>query len=126
MAALVFDAGALIALDRGDRAVGALVTAASRNDTETVTSSACLAQVWRNPARQARLAKALAGFLELPLDPLSSRRCGLLLADARTSDIADAALALLVQDGDTVLTSDPHDIEHLLDVTGINADIRTV
>lgn len=126
MAALVFDAGALIALDRGDRAVGALVTAAARNGTDAVTSSACIAQVWRDPARQARLAKALAGFLELPLDPLSSRRCGLLLADARTSDIADAALALLIQDGDTVLTSDPRDIEHLLEVTGTNADIRTV
>jgi hypothetical protein len=126
VAALVFDAGALIALDRGDRTVGALVTAAGRNDTETVTSSACIAQVWRNPARQARLAAALVGFLELPLDPLSSRRCGLLLADARTSDIADAALALLVQDGDTVLTSDPQDIGHLLEVTGVNAEIRTV
>jgi hypothetical protein len=126
VAALVFDAGALIALDRGDRAVGALVTAAARNDTEAVTSSACIAQAWRDPARQARLARALAGFLELPLDPLSSRRCGLLLADARASDIADAALALLVQDGDTVLTSDPRDIEHLLDVTGIKAEIRTI
>jgi hypothetical protein len=126
VAALVFDAGALIALDRGDRAVGALVTAAARNGTEAVTSSACIAQVWRYPARQARLAKALAGFLELPLDPLSSRRCGLLLADARTNDIADAALALLVQDGDTVLTSDPHDIEHLLEATGTDARICAV
>jgi len=126
MAALVFDAGALIALDRGDRAVAALATAAGRNGTDAVTSSACIAQAWRDPPRQARLAKALAGFLELPLDPLSSRRCGLLLAAARTSDIADAALALLVQDGDTVLTSDPHDIKPLLDVTGVTADIRTV
>jgi hypothetical protein len=126
VAALVFDAGALIALDQGDRAVGALVTAAARNGTEAVTSSACIAQVWRDPARQARLAKALAGFLELPLDPLSSRRCGLLLADARTNDIADAALALLVGDGDTVLTSDPHDIEHLLEATGTDARICAV
>ncbi len=126
MAALVFDAGALIAIERGDRTIGALVTAAGRNGTETVTSSACVAQVWRDPARQALLAKALTGFLELPLDPLSSRRCGLLLADARTSDIADAALALLIQDGDTVLTSDPRDIEHLLERAGTDARIRTV
>jgi hypothetical protein len=126
VAALVFDAGALIALDRGDRAIGALLTAAAQNATEAVTSSACVAQVWRDPARQARLAKALPGFLEWPLDPLRSRRCGLLLADAHTSDIADAALALLIQDGDTVLTSDPHDIEHLLETTGTDARIRTV
>jgi hypothetical protein len=126
MAALVFDAGALIALDRADRAVGALLAVAAQDGTEAVTSSACIAQVWRNPTRQARLARALTGFLEWPLDPLRSRRCGLLLADARTSDIADAALALLVQDGDTILTSDPRDIEHLLDATGTNARIRTV
>jgi hypothetical protein len=126
VAALVFDAGALIALDRGDRVVGALVTAAARNGAEAVTSSACIAQVWRDPARQARLAKALAGFLELPLDPLSSRRCGLLLADSRTNDITGASLALLVGDGDTVLTSDPHDIEHLLEATGTDARICAV
>jgi len=126
VAALVFDAGALIALDRGDRTVGALVSAAARNGTDTVTSSACIAQVWCDPARQARLARALAGFLELPLDPLSSRRCGRLLAEAGTSDIADAALALLVEDGDTVLTSDPVDIERLLDVRRTDARVRKV
>jgi hypothetical protein len=126
VAALVFDAGALIALDRGDRAIGALLAAAAQDGTEAVTSSARVAQVWRDPARQARLAKALAGFLEWPLEELRSRRCGQLLAKAHTSDIADASLALLVQDGDTVLTSDPHDIEHLLETTGTDARIRTI
>jgi hypothetical protein len=126
MAALVFDAGALIALDRGDRAVGTMLAVAEEDGTEAITTSACVAQVWRDPARQARLTRALASFLEWPLDQLRARSCGLLLADTRTSDIADAALALLVQDGDTVLTSDPHDIEHLLEVTGTKADVRTV
>ncbi len=126
MAALVFDAGALIALDRGDRAVGALLAVAAQDGTEAVTSSACVAQVWRDPARQARLTRALAGFLEWPLDQLRARSCGLLLASSDTGDIADAALTLLVQDGDIVLTSDPHDIEHLLTATGTHARIRTV
>jgi hypothetical protein len=126
MAALVFDAGALIALDRGDRGVIALLALAAQQGSEAITSSACVAQVWRDPARQARLTRALASFLEWPLDPLRARRCGLLLADTRTSDIADAALALLVQDGDIVLTSDPRDIEHLLEAIGTDAHIRTV
>jgi hypothetical protein len=126
MAALVFDAGALIALDRGDRGAIALLALAAHQGSEAITSSACVAQVWRDPARQVRLTRALQGFIEFPLDPLSSRRCGLLLADAHTSDIADAALALLVQDGDTVLTSDPHDIEHLLEVTDTSANIRII
>jgi hypothetical protein len=126
MAALVFDAGALIALERADRAVGALLAVAAQDGTEAVTSSACIAQVWRDPARQVRLTRALGGVLEFPLDALAARRCGLLLADAGTSDIADAALALLVADGDIVLTSDPHDIEHLLERTGTDARIRTI
>jgi hypothetical protein len=126
MAALVFDAGALIALERGDRTVIALLALAALQGTEAITSSAVVAQVWRDPARQARLTRALGGVLEFPLDALVARRCGLLLATAGSSDIADAALALLVADGDTVLTSDPHDIEHLLETTGTNARIRPV
>lgn len=126
MAALVFDAGALIALDRGDRAVGALLAAAAQADVDAITSSACIAQVWRDPARQARLTRALAGFLEWPLDSACARRCGLLLARTGTSDIADAAVSLLADDGDVVLTSDPQDIQRLLDATGAGARIRTV
>jgi hypothetical protein len=126
VAALVFDAGALIALDRGDRGVGALLAAATQDGVEVVTSSACIAQAWRDPARQARLVRALAGFLERPLDPSRARRCGLLLTNARTSDIADAAIVGLVADGDTILTSDPKDIEHLLHAAGRNARVLTV
>jgi hypothetical protein len=124
--ALIFDAGALIALDRGDRAVGAMLALAAQDGIEAVTSSACVAQVWRDPARQARLTRALTGFLEWPLDPPRARRCGLLLADSGTSDIADAAITLLVRDGDTILTSDPGDIEHTLDAAGTRARIHTV
>lgn len=126
MAALVFDAGALIALDRGDRAVGTMLAVAEQDGSEAITTSACIAQVWRDPARQVRLTRALQWFIEFPLDELAARRCGLLLAKAHTSDIADAALALLVQDGDTVLTSDPRDIERLLEAIGTDAHIHTV
>ncbi len=126
MAAIVFDAGALIAIDRGDRQVGVLLEVAAQRGTETITSSACVAQVWRDPARQAKLTRALGGFLESPLDARAARRCGLLLALSGTSDIADADLALLAQDGDTVVTSDPDDIKRLLDVTGTEARIHTV
>jgi hypothetical protein len=126
VAALVFDAGGLIALDRGSREIGAILALAGEAGVEAVTSSACVAQAWRNPARQARLARALSGFIEHSLGPSTSRDCGLLLAGARTSDIADAALALVVQDGDTVLTSDATDIEHLLETAGKRAHIRRV
>lgn len=126
MAALVFDAGALIALDRGDRQLGALLAVAASSGVDAVTSSACVAQAWRNPVRQARLTRALAGFLERALDADVARRCGVLLARSATGDIADGAIVLLAHDGDTVLTSDPDHIEHLLQVANIRAHVRTV
>ncbi len=118
MAAIVFDTGGLIALDRGDREIGALLALAAASGVEAVTSSACVAQAWRDQARQARLARALAGFLERPLSPAVARGCGRLLAAAGTSDVVNAAVALLVEPGDTVVTSDPEDIGRLLDATG--------
>lgn len=126
MAALVFDAGALIALDRGDRTVIALLAVAAQNGVEAITSCACIAQVWRDPARQVRLTRALPGFLEWPLDQPRARRAGLLLADTDTSDIVDAAITNLVTDGDTILTSDSTDIERLLRATGTDARVITV
>lgn len=106
--------------------MGALLALAAQQNVEAITSSACIAQVWRDPPRQAKLTRALKGFLEWPLDPTRARRCGLLLAHTDTSDIADAAVALIVRDGDTVLTSDPEDIKLLLDSTGTDARVHTV
>lgn len=126
MAALVFDTGALIALDRGDRTIGALIASAAEHGIEALTSSACVAQAWRNPARQTKLVRALAGFLEHPVDATEARRSGMLLADTRTRDIVDAAVVLLAEDGDTLLTSDPQDIERLLKATGTQACVRPV
>ncbi len=126
MAALVFDSGALIALERGDREVAVLLATAVNGGAEAVTSTACVAQVWRNPARQARLARALAGFVERDLDRARARDCGVLLSRSETSDIADASVSLLANDGDTVLTSDPQDIGGLLDTAGTHARVRAV
>jgi hypothetical protein len=126
MAAIVFDTGGLIALDRGDRKIGALLASAAASGVEAVTSTACVAQAWRDPARQARLARALAGFLECSLDPVTARGCGRLLARAGMVDVVDAALVLLVETGDTVVTSDPLDITRLLDVAGTRARVRVI
>jgi hypothetical protein len=126
VASLVFDTGALIAIDRGDRSIGALLHVAGETSVEAVTSSTCITQAWRDPARQARLARALAGFAEQPLDPIVARRCGLLLATSDTRDVTDAAVALLAQDGDTILTSDPGDIDRLLRAADRHARIHVV
>jgi hypothetical protein len=126
MAAIVLDAGALIALDRGQREVGALLAAAADAGVEIKTSAACVARAWREPSRQARLTRALEGILERPLDSRTARACGLLLARTGTSDVVDAALTLIVGTGDTVLSSDRADIARLLDALGRRARLCSV
>lgn len=123
---LVLDAGALVALDRRDRRVGSRLELAERNEIERVTSAAVVAQVWRDGARQANLARVLAGVRSVGIEPEDGRTIGTLLAASRTSDVVDAHLASLVRPGDQVLTSDPDDITHLLRTRGVPAEIRKV
>lgn len=116
MTGAVFDTGALIALDKGLRKVAVLVAEARRgNDTITVPAG-CVAQAWRAPARQARL----ASFLRLPnvdlvsLEDAEARRVGLLLAGAGGTDVIDAHVAIVATRlRQTVLTSDDDDIRRL-------------
>ena len=116
MSETVLDTGALIALERGNRAVGILTDDATRR-TETLTVPAgCIAQTWRDPRRQARLAT----FLKRPnvdvvaMDAEQARHVGLLLAATGTSDITDGHVAVCaLRLGATVVTSDPEDIRRL-------------
>jgi uncharacterized protein YaiI (UPF0178 family) len=65
-------------------------------------------------------------MVERALDPDTARQCGVLLARTHTSDIADAAIALLSGAGDVVITSDADDIERLVEAAGSGAQIRRV
>lgn len=123
---LILDAGALVAIDRRDHLVRARLRVAEQEDVDRVTSAAVVAQVWRNGARQANLARILAGVRTVGLQPDDGRRLGALLAASRTSDVVDAHLASLVSAGDQVLTSDPEDITHLLDTRRVRAEVRAV
>jgi hypothetical protein len=120
---LVLDSGALIAFERGDRQVAALLEAARRRSDRVLSSSGCVSQSWRDGARQARLARLLAGVDERALNPAASRAVGALCARARLDDVVDAHVALLTHDGDVVLTSDQKDLKHLLRVHGVKADV---
>ncbi len=116
MNGVVFDTGALIALERGDRSIAILISEARRSNAVLTIPAGCVAQAWRNPARQVRVAT----LLRLPnvdivgMDATEARRIGLLLAATHTADIVDAHVAICAQRlHQTVLTSDPKDIERL-------------
>lgn len=126
MAALVLDSGGLIALERRDRRVGALLELAARDGIEVRTCVTCVAQVWRDPARQALLTRALAGVVEYSLDPARARRIGLLLAGAGSSDVVDAAIVSLGRSCDTLVTSDAGDVRRLAAVAGVQIGVLVV
>lgn len=122
---LVLDAGALIAFDRGDREVAALVEATRRRRERILTSSGCVAQAWRGSgSRQALLVRLLRGVDERPLDRSRSRNVGELCAKAAAADVIDAHVALLADDPDIVLTSDVEDLQQLLTAAGSAATVR--
>lgn len=112
---LVLDSGALIALERGDRAMWRRYKAAFLAGEVPVSHGGVVGEVWRGRGpRQALLAKALAGIDIRPLDGSLGRSAGELLGIAKCRDVMDAAVALLAEDGDYVVTSDPDDLQPLV------------
>ena len=121
MTALVLDAGALIAVDRGDRDVQRDIQDALRAGTPVRTNANAVAQVWRNGARQARLARLLRDIKIEPITREDGYRAGALLGATRTKDVVDATIALLAKTKDKLYTSDPGDLQKLCTATGFKA-----
>jgi predicted nucleic acid-binding protein len=113
MTEIVLDAGALIALERGQRDVRGYVFLAEKRLATLITSSGVVAQVWRDGTRQVRLARLLSSdlVLEVALDSEASRRIGILAAAVGARDVVDGHVASLALERDAiVITSDPKDI----------------
>ncbi|HUP21755.1 MAG TPA: PIN domain-containing protein [Thermoanaerobaculia bacterium] len=94
--AVVLDAGALIAFERGDRRMVLLLETIRRGDERLIVPAGVLAQVWRDGARQARLAALVADHrTEVdPLDESAAKATGVLCGISRTRDIVDASVAV--------------------------------
>ena len=116
--ALIFDAGALIACERGNSSAIGLLNRAERTSLPIRTSAAVVAQVWRGGPRQALLARALSAAVEEPLDAERARSIGALLGRAGRSDVVDAAVVDVAENGDVIVTADPHDIAALVAASG--------
>jgi hypothetical protein len=124
---LVLDAGALLAIERGDREIFAALKHELAAERVPVTHAAIIGQVWRGGAgRQAPLARWLGAIAVRPLDLELGRRAGVLLGRARASDVVDASLVLLAADGDSILTSDPHDVALLAAAADLHVDVVEV
>ena len=116
MTGVTLDAGALVALDRDDRRVIALLARAAEVGGRVTVPATALAQAIRAPARQARLSRLVRqpGTSLEPLDGADATRVGLLLAASGTRDIADAHVVVCARrHGDAIVTGDVEDLRRL-------------
>lgn len=123
---MVLDAGALIAVDRSDPTVLALLAKAKDRGRRFVTSSPVVGQAWRGGARQPLLARLLAGVDVVAPDQADARSAGVLLATTGMADVVDALLARICKDGDLLLTSDVDDLRALTKAAGVRVEIVLV
>lgn len=122
MSEVVYDAGALIAADRNDRAFWADHRVRLERGLIPAVPAPVVAQVSRSP-RQASLRRLLRGCDVVALDEAGAHRVGSVLARASTSDLADGAVVDAASPNAVIVTSDRPDIAHLIDAVGLSATI---
>ncbi len=115
-AGITLDAGALIALDRGDKRLLALLGRALTRRLKLRVPSGVVGQSWRD----GRIQVTLARFLQIdeveiiPLDEHLARACGELCGATETADLIDASVVIIArQHGDHVVTRDQRDLRRL-------------
>jgi predicted nucleic acid-binding protein len=116
-APLVLDAGAVIALARGNLAVRRFINEAARAQTPVLVPAVVVAETIRGRGpRDAPVERALAKAREvLAADDAIARIAGALLAAARSDATIDAIVVAhaLQLGGAVVMTSDPDDLRSL-------------
>ena len=113
---VTLDAGGLLALERNDRVVVALLSRVAALRARITVPATALAQAIRQPARQARLSLLLQQPTTdvVPLGGPDATSVGMLLAATRTADIVDAHVVICARRaGQPIVTSDPDDLHRL-------------
>ena len=116
MAGITFDAGGLIALERGDRRVIVLLARAAQSGSRVTVPAGAMAQAVRRSERQTRLSRLIRQPTSdvSPLDRVDAVSIGRLLAASGTSDVVDAHVVICARRaGQQVVTSDPIDLGRL-------------
>lgn len=116
MSGVVLDTGALIAFERNERRVVAIVARALEHGDVLMVPAGVVAQAWRDGSRQARLARLLGSRIceVVPLDDRSARAAGQLCGVSETADVVDASVVVLARDaGLGVISTDVLDLKRL-------------
>lgn len=116
MNGITLDADALIALDRNDRRVIAVIGRCTDRGMRVTIPAAALAQAMRNPAKQVRLSRLIRQpeTQVASLDGPDATAVGLQPGKTGTRDVVDAHVVVGARRADqAVFTSDPNDLRRL-------------
>ena len=115
----LYDAGALIAIDRNDRRMWARYQVALDDGRDLRVPAVVVGQAWRNARRQVRLGQFLAACHVDQVGLETSKAAGILCGRTGTSDVVDATVVVMAAaTGAVIWTSDPEDIKALVDESG--------
>jgi hypothetical protein len=115
----LYDAGALIAIDKNDRRMWARYQVALDDDRDVRVPAVVVGQAWRDSRRQVRLGQFLAGCHVDPVGLEVAKAAGILCGRAGTSDVVNATVVVMgAATGAVIWTSDPEDIKALADQSG--------
>lgn len=113
---VTLDVGALIAFERGDERMRALVRLGHDRGLPLLIPAGVLGQVWRDGSRQARIS-VLVGSSSTSVEVLDAemaKAAGVLCGRQGSSDVIDATVVLTARSSrTTIITSDPSDIARL-------------
>ena len=114
----VYDAGALLAIDRNDRRMWVIHHLAIDEGRRLLVPAVVVAQAWRDTRRQVQLGRFLRSCEIIPVGLELAKAAGVLCGKAGTRDVVDATVvAVALSYGAIVFTSDPSDITQLAAVS---------
>ncbi len=116
----LYDAGALIAIDKNERRMWARYQVALDDGRDVRVPAVVVGQAWRDSRRQVRLGQFLAGCQVDPVGLKTAKAAGTLCGRAGTSDVVDATVVVMAAaTGAVIWTSDPEHVKALADESGV-------
>lgn len=114
MSGVTYDTGALVAAERNDRRMWALHAGFLAEEAVPTIPAPVLAEAWRGGSRQASLSRLLAMCDVEPMNESQARAVGDLVGRSGHQDIIDVTVIEGARRrGDSVVTSDPIDLQRI-------------
>jgi hypothetical protein len=127
MVGVTYDAGALVAAERNDRAMWALHAGFLAEEVVPIVPAPVLAEAWRGGGRRASLSRLLAMCKVEAMSEEQARRVGVLASKASHDDIVDVTVVeSAARRRDAVVTSNDAHIRAIASAAGARLRIEHV